>query len=78
MRARPLIERGDLDSARRLLEGGLRELPASAAIPYGFALLHVAEGHREEAAAALRDAIAREPQLAGEARAEATLADLLP
>jgi cupin domain len=77
MRARPLIECGDLAGARRLLEDGAAQLPRSAAVPYGFALLLAAEGRRDEAAAALRDAVAREPRLEAEARGEPSLAELL-
>jgi hypothetical protein len=77
MRARPLMER-DPERARRILEDGLRELPDSAAIRYGFALLHAAHRRREEAAAALREAIAREPALREAARGEPSLRGLIP
>jgi hypothetical protein len=76
MRARPLLDT-DPDAARALLEAGAREVPESAAIPFGFALLHARAGDEEAARAALGRALAREPRLRDEARADAKLAPLL-
>jgi hypothetical protein len=76
MRARPLIE-GDPGRARAILQDGLSELPDSAAVRYGFALLHAAEGDLEAAAVALSEAVAREPRLRDEATKEPWLASLV-
>jgi mannose-6-phosphate isomerase-like protein (cupin superfamily) len=59
MRARPLLE-SQPERARALLEEGLRQLPESPAIRYGFALL-------EGGGRWLEEAIAREPRLREEA-----------
>jgi hypothetical protein len=76
MRAKPLMA-GDPAGARAILEDGLRELPGSAAIPYGFALLEAAQDNPIGAALSLREALAREPRLRAEAAGEPTLASLL-
>jgi hypothetical protein len=75
MRARPLMA-SDPDRARALLEEGRRELPQSAAIPYGFALLEATLGRREAARDALEQALEREPRLEREAATEPLLAAL--
>ena len=75
MRARPLMAT-DPDRARAILQDGLAEAPASAAILYGFALLEATQGDTEAARASLREAIAREPRLAAEAENEPLLASL--
>ena len=74
--ARPHLE-SDPERARALLERGRDELPESAAIPYGFALLAAAQDRTEEALASLRDAIAREPLLRAEAERDELLAPLV-
>jgi thioredoxin-like negative regulator of GroEL len=51
----------------------LREVPESAAIRFGFAMLAAAQNSPDEALAALRDAIRRDPSL----RAEVANEDLL-
>ena len=76
MLARALLPH-DRDRAREVLEDGRRELPLSPAVAFGFALLHAAEGRRDDAAAELRDAIAGDERLADEARREPLLADLV-
>jgi hypothetical protein len=76
MRARPLM-RSDPARAREILDDGLRELPESPAIRYGFAMLAAAEGHPDEARDLLRDAFAREPRLRDEAAGEPLLAGVL-
>jgi hypothetical protein len=77
MRARPLMD-SDPDRARAILADGLAELPHSAAIPYGFALLDAALGDMDAAREALRTALAREPRLAEEAASEPLLRGLEP
>jgi mannose-6-phosphate isomerase-like protein (cupin superfamily) len=76
MRAKPLMA-GNPARARAILEDGLRELPGSAAIPYGFALLEAAQDNPIDAAFSLREALAREPRLRAEAATEPSLAPLL-
>jgi quercetin dioxygenase-like cupin family protein len=76
MRAKPLMA-GDPERARAILADGLRELPGSAAIPYGFALLEAAQDNPVDAALSLREAFTREPRLRAEAASEPTLAALL-
>src|SRR5215217_5334936 len=58
--ARPKLAT-DRDAARALLERGLAEIPESAAVRLGFALLAAHEGDRDRAAADLRDAVSRDP-----------------
>jgi hypothetical protein len=77
MRAKPLM-RDAPERARALLDKGLRELPQSAAIPYGVALLEATHGRVEAARAALQLALAREPRLKDEAASEPLLRDLGP
>ena len=77
MRARPLMG-SDPERARAILQDGLAEVPGSAAIPYGFALLEATQGDMEAARASLREAIAREPRLAAEAENEPLLRELRP
>jgi mannose-6-phosphate isomerase-like protein (cupin superfamily) len=77
MRARPLL-RSDPDRARAILADGLEQVPHSAAIPYGLALLEATLGDTEAAREALRTAVAREPRLRDEAAGEPLLRDLEP
>jgi mannose-6-phosphate isomerase-like protein (cupin superfamily) len=74
--ARPRMH-DDPEGARAILEDGLHELPGSAAIPYGLALLEASLGDDEAARAALRTALEREPRLREEAAGEPNLARLL-
>ncbi len=76
MRARPHMAT-DPDRAGEILRDGLAELPGSAAIPYGFALLEATQGDPESARASLAEAIAREPRLREEALGERLLAPLI-
>jgi mannose-6-phosphate isomerase-like protein (cupin superfamily) len=76
MRARALMA-SDPERARAILQQGLSEIPGSAAIPYGFALLEATQGDTDAARASLREALAREPRLRAEARDEPLLAPLL-
>jgi mannose-6-phosphate isomerase-like protein (cupin superfamily) len=75
MRAKPLMAEAP-ERARAVLEEGLREVPHSAAIPYGLALLEATRGDTEAARAALELAFAREPGLREEAAGEPLLRDL--
>jgi mannose-6-phosphate isomerase-like protein (cupin superfamily) len=77
MRARPHMAT-DPDRARDLLRAGLAELPGSAAIPYGFALLEATQGDTESARASLAEAIARDPRLREEADREPLLHGVRP
>ncbi len=72
MRAKPHMA-NDPERAREILRDGLAELPGSAAIPYGFALLEAAQGDTGSARASLAEAIAREPRLREEAANEPLL-----
>ena len=72
MRAKPHMA-SDPDRARKILRDGLAELPGSAAIPYGFALLEATQGDTESARASLAEAISREPRLREEAANEPLL-----
>jgi hypothetical protein len=74
--ARPHIE-SDPERAAALLDRGIQEIPESAAIPFGRALLAATHGHTEEALRALRDAVDREPRLRAEAEREDVLAPLV-
>jgi hypothetical protein len=73
--ARPHLD-SDPARARELLERGLEEVPESAAVPFGFALLAAAQERPDEALAALRQAIEREPGLRAEVEREPLLAPL--
>jgi hypothetical protein len=68
----------DPDRAREILHDGLAELPGSAAIPYGFALLEATEGDIESARASLAEAIARDERLREEAEREPLLDAIRP
>ena len=59
------------------LDRGIEEIPSSAAIPFGRALLAAAHDRNEEALVALREAIARDPRLRAEAEREPLLSALL-
>jgi len=73
--ARPHFE-SDPERAAELLDRGLAEIPASAAIFFGRGLLAAANGRDEEALDALREAVTREPLLRAEAEREPLLAPL--
>jgi hypothetical protein len=75
--ARPHFE-PDPERAAELLDRGIEEIPGSAAIPYGRALLAATHGRGEEALDALRLAVEREPRLRAEAEREPLLAPLVP
>jgi hypothetical protein len=77
MRAKAHIA-SDPDRAREILHAGLAELPGSAAIPYGFALLEATEGDIESARASLAEAIARDERLREEADREPLLEGIRP
>ena len=77
MRAKPHMAT-DPDRARELLRAGLAELPGSAAIPYGFALLEATQGDTESARASLAEAVARDPRLREEADREPLLKRVRP
>jgi mannose-6-phosphate isomerase-like protein (cupin superfamily) len=74
--ARPHFE-SDPARAAALLDRGIDEIPGSAAIPFGVALLAATHGHEEQAIAALGLAIEREPRLRAEAEREEALAPLV-
>jgi hypothetical protein len=74
--ARPHIE-SNPGRAADLLDRGIDEIPDSAAIPFGVALLAATHGHDEQALAALELAIEREPRLRADAEREEALAPLV-
>jgi len=74
--ARPHFE-SDPDRAMELLDRGIDELPHSAAVPYGRALLAATQGRDEDALRSLREAIARDSRLRAEAGGEPLLAPLI-
>jgi hypothetical protein len=74
--ARPHFE-SDPERAAALLDRGTREIPSSAAIPFGRALLAAAHGRDGESLEQLRVAIRREPRLRTEAEREPLLAPLV-
>jgi hypothetical protein len=74
--ARPHFE-SDPERAAELLDRGIEELPSSAAVPFGRALLAAANGRTDEAARNLRVAVARDGRLRAEAEREPLLAPLL-
>lgn len=76
MRARPLMD-SDPERARALLEEGWRELPHSAAIPYGFAQLAAAQGDLGDARRWLAMALERAPGLRDEVAGDERLGPLL-
>ncbi len=67
----------DPERAEALLERGIEEIPTSAAVPYGRALLAATHGRTEEAVAALREAVSRDPRLRAAAGREELLAPLV-
>jgi hypothetical protein len=73
--ARPHFQ-SDPARAGALLDRGIEEIPNSAAIPFGRALLAATNGRTEEAASELREAIARDPRLRAEAEREELLVPL--
>jgi mannose-6-phosphate isomerase-like protein (cupin superfamily) len=75
-RARPFV-RSDPERARRVLEEGARERPGSPAIAFARALLAATQGRAGDARELLAAAIAAEPRLEPEARADPDLAPLL-
>ena len=74
--ARPHFE-SDPERAAALLDRGIEEIPGSAAIPFGRALLAAANDRSEEALGALREAVARDQRLRTEAEREPLLAPLV-
>ena len=74
--ARPHFE-SDPERAAGLLDRGIEEVPASAAIPFGRALLAASHGRGEEALEHLRLAIERDGRLRAEAERERVLAPLV-
>ncbi len=74
--ARPHFE-SDPGRAESLLDRGIEEIPSSAAIPFGRALLAATHDRNEEALVALREAIARDSRLRAEAEREPLLSPLL-
>ena len=74
--ARPYFE-SDPERAAALLDRGIAEIPHSAAIPFGRALLAATNGGAEEALDALRVAIGRDARLRSEAEREPLLAPLV-
>jgi hypothetical protein len=63
--------------AAELLARGIEEVPNSAAVPFGRALLAATHGRDDEALTELRLAIDREPRLRAEAEREEVLAPLV-
>ena len=74
--ARPHFE-SDPERAAALLDRGIEEIPYSAAIPFGYALLAATHDRTEEALRALGDALERDPRLREEAEREDVLAPLV-
>jgi tetratricopeptide (TPR) repeat protein len=74
--ARPHFETNP-ERAEALLDRGIEEVPGSAAVPFGRALLAATHGRAEEALAALREAVSRDPRLRAEAGREELLAPLV-
>jgi AraC-like ligand binding domain len=74
--ARPHFESSP-ERAEALLDRGAEEIPASAAVPFGRALLAATHGGTEEALGLLRESIARDPRLRDEAEREPALEPLL-
>jgi hypothetical protein len=64
------------ERARALLDEGFRAHPESPALNYSLACLEASRGDRDEALAALRRAIEREPGVVPEARKEPAFASL--
>lgn len=74
--ARPHFE-SDPERGAGLLDRGIEEVPESAAIPFGRALLAATHGRGEEALEHLRLAIERDGRLRAEAERERVLAPLV-
>jgi hypothetical protein len=74
--ARPYFE-SDPERAAALLDRGIEEIPGSAAVLFGRALLAAANGRTEEALGALRIALTRDSRLRAEAEREPLLAPLV-
>jgi hypothetical protein len=74
--ARPHFE-SDPERGAGLLDRGIEEVPESAAIPFGRALLAASHGRGEEALEHLRLAIERDGRLRAEAERERVLAPLV-
>jgi hypothetical protein len=62
-RASNLKKKGELESARKLLDEGLEAWPQSPSILYELGCLEAIEGNREAALDSLRRALEREPRL---------------
>jgi hypothetical protein len=74
--ARPHFE-SDPARAEALLDRGIEEIPDSAAVPFGRALLAAAHGRPDEAVEHLQLAIERDSRLRAEAEHEELLAPLV-
>jgi hypothetical protein len=74
--ARPHLE-SDPERAAALLDRGIEEIPASATIPFGRALLAATHGRDDDALEQLRIAIERDGRLRAEAEREDVLVPLL-
>ncbi len=59
---------GDVERAREILDEAAAKFPDSAAVSYEFACFEATAGHRGQALKRLREATAREPDLAAAAR----------
>jgi tetratricopeptide (TPR) repeat protein len=68
--------RGDVEGARAILEEALERFPESPSVRYELACYEATSGERAAALDRLREAIALEPQLAAEARADEDFAPL--
>ena len=75
-RAAALRERGDVETARRLLDEALAINPASAAVRYELACFEATEGDRAAALARLREAIERDVGVAEYAASDEDFASL--
>jgi mannose-6-phosphate isomerase-like protein (cupin superfamily) len=75
-RADPLVD-SDPQRAREIVDDGLREHPESPGLPIYLARLEVRAGREEQARAALRRALARQPESEELARQDPKLAALL-
>jgi tetratricopeptide (TPR) repeat protein len=74
--ARPHFE-SDPERAAALLDRGIEEIPDSAAVPFGRAILAATHGRIEEALEWLGQAIERDPRLRAEAEREPLLEPLV-
>jgi tetratricopeptide (TPR) repeat protein len=75
-RAAAVRKAGDLEQAREILDEALAGFPDSAAVHYELACLEAEAGHRDAALMRLREAIARQPEVAAYARDDDDFAPL--